>query len=108
MHFAMRTYFIGGFFPANIARSTGIPNTYKGPIFIKTTMETGISCSPFWDEIRNISLRLFAFASEYRFMFTQIGSILYCEHCEQKKLALKSGWEQVTLCIVVPSRDIFE
>ena len=47
MHFAMRTYFIGGIFPANIARSTRIPNTYKGPIFIKTSMETGISCFHF-------------------------------------------------------------
>ena len=76
----MRTYFVGGIFLANIARSTGIPNMYKGPIFIKTTTETGISCSPFCDEIRNISMRLFACASEYRFMFTQIGSLLYSEH----------------------------
>ena len=96
MHFAMRSYLIGGIFPANIARSTRIPNTYKGPSFIKTSMETGISCSPFCDEIRNISMRLFACASEYRFMFTQIGSLLYCEHCE-KNSALKSGSEQVTV-----------
>ena len=82
MHFAMRTYFIGGIFPANIARSTGIPNSYKGSIFIKTSMETGISCSPFCDEIRKMSMRLFACASKYRFMFTQIGSLLYCEHCD--------------------------
>ena len=82
MNFAMQAYCIGGIFLANIARSIGIPNTYKGPIFIKTTMETGISCSPFCDEIKNISMRLFACASEYNFIFTQIGSLLYCEHCD--------------------------
>ena len=70
-------------------------------------METGISCSPFCDEIRNISMRLFACASEYRFMFTQIGSLLYCDTVNFFS-ALKSGSEQVTLYIVVPSRAIFE
>ena len=92
----------------NIARSTGIPNTYKGPICIKTTMETSISCSPFCDAIRNISMRLFACASEYLFMFTQIGSLLYCEHCDFFISALKSSSEQVALYIVVPSRAIFK
>ena len=54
-------------------------------------------------------MRLFACASEYRIMFAQIGSLLYCEHCEIIFFSLlKSGSEQVTLYIVVPSRAIFE
>ena len=53
-------------------------------------------------------MRLFACASENRFMFTQIGSLLYCEHSGEKNSALKSGSEQVTLYIVIPSRAIFE
>ena len=53
-------------------------------------------------------MQLFACASEYRFIFTQIGSLLYCEHCVVVFFSFKSGVEQVTLYIVVPSRAIFE
>ena len=108
MHFAMRTYFIGGIVPANIARSTRIPNTYKGPIFIK------LAWKPVF-HVLHFVMKLGT--SQCDFLHVRLNT----DSCLRKMVpffivntvifffsALKSGSEHVTLYIAVPSRAIFE